>query len=228
MPRGQSGSGFHMLRPSTIFLCALILAVASAFSSNRLFLFGVFTTALAVAAVARVSVARFLLFSCGATALLVGPLAALAAVFVSSARGELLLMRAFASASILSITAHTPGFRGIISGLSALRLPQSMISILVITYAQLKVISRIAQSMVFARQARVIVRQPWTGTVAALGVNGAVLFRKSLQQSDELHRAMLARGFSGTMPRANTHTWAAGEAVLVLAITGVAGWGILA
>lgn len=216
-----------MLRPSTIFLSATILAVGSAFSSNRLFLFGVFTAALGIAVIARVSILRVLLFSCGATALLVGPLAAMAAWFVNSAVSELLLMRAFASVCILSIAVRTLGFPGVSGGLSALRLPQSLVSIISITYAQLRVISGIVQSMVFARDARTIVRRPWTTTLAALGVNGAVLFKKSLQQSDDLHRAMLARGFSGSIPRASPLTWTAGEVILIMTIASIAAWGVL-
>src|SRR5205823_2497775 len=78
------------------------------------------------------------------------------------------------------------------------------------------VLARTAIAMMQALRCRSVTQPSARKMFAATGTQGAVLLHKSIEMSHEVHRAMLARGFSGTFPMVEPRTrWKAIDYALV-------------
>lgn len=116
---------------------------------------------------------------------------------------------------------YTTPFAGIVRGLKLFRVPDAMLMVIWLTYKYLFVLVRIVEEMHLARKARLAVDAgPWeTRRWAANRM--AMLFRKTQMRCDEIHKGMVARGFSGTIEvrglgRFTARDWLA-AGILVLA-----------
>lgn len=119
-------------------------------------------------------------------------------------------------------------FPDLIHGLNHLRIPAVLVNIISFMYRYLFVLADEAQRMMRARQAR-SARQPGTGThggsfawrAKVTGHMVGQLFSRSLDRSDRVYQAMLARGYKGRLltmtPHAMTQTdWTAGLLALLV------------
>jgi cobalt/nickel transport system permease protein len=112
------------------------------------------------------------------------------------ARGLALAMKSYLSAlAVLVLVATTP-LPVLLRGLESMGAPRFLLMVAQFLYRYLFVISEEAQHMRVAAASRGASRGRVDGLRAAAGAL-AVLFARSYQRAEEIHRAMLARGFMG-------------------------------
>ncbi len=111
--------------------------------------------------------------------------------------GIVFVSRVAASVSFAVLFTLTTRWGDVFSGLRSLFVPRVFIVTLSMTYRYLFVFLRLVQDMYRARKSRTI--RPLSGseernwTASRIGVT----FRKSLDMSEDIYRAMLSRGFRG-------------------------------
>lgn len=177
-----------------LYLCLLIAALATA----RLPVFEAMATA--------ARVLPFALCFAAVTALAGEPLRALVLV----ARGYLSALTA------LLLIATTPIPR-LIAGLELLRVPRFLLQVMQFLYRYLIVLMEEAATMREAGACR-------AGSIRTLRMRQAaamagVLFARSFGRAEAIHRAMLARGFNGTLPLLETGRMRVADAGLVAGTT---------
>jgi cobalt/nickel transport system permease protein len=129
-----------------------------------------------------------------------------------------------AMASIV-VSATTP-IADVLRGLTRLRVPAVMVAIIAFMFRYLDVLAGQLQRMRAAMTARC--HDPrWLWQARPIAASAGTLFARSYERGERIHDAMLARGFTGTMPdlddrRALTSDW------LRASLPAVAAWGALA
>jgi len=108
-----------------------------------------------------------------------------------TARAATLLGRSYLSALAALLFAATTPFPAWTAALRSWRIPPALISILQFVYRYMFVIAEEAQTMSAAARARGGFR--FSAAAAAIGV----LFARSWQRAESVHRAMIARGYRG-------------------------------
>lgn len=109
---------------------------------------------------------------------------------------------------------YTTPFAGVVRGLKLFRVPDAMLMVILLTYKYLFVLVRMVEEMHLARKARLTGdASPWETRRWAAG-RMAMLFRRTQLRCDEIHKGMVARGFSGTVevsgfPRLTMRDWLA-------------------
>ena len=118
--------------------------------------------------------------------------------------------------AVIVLTALTSA-SGLSLGLRALRVPAVLVTQIVLLGRYLDVLGREALSMRRARDLRSAgarrARQP-----RVVAVMLAVLLHRSLDRGERIHRAMLVRGFDGTIPALDRLAWRPGDTVLLAAV----------
>jgi cobalt/nickel transport system permease protein len=129
------------------------------------------------------------------------------------------------TASIILVS--TTEVTAILRGLSELKAPAAMVAIAGFMVRYLEVIAGELRRMKTAMSARGY-NPTWIGQTRALATAGGALFIRSYERGERVHQAMLARGFTGVMPRirsvsAGAMAWTLGLSVPFAAwmITGV-------
>jgi len=197
----RGSSGLHRLDPRAkiVPLLALLAALATAHRSLPEFSALVFAAlCLALAA------ARLPLIPALARAALVLPfVAAFAAVCWISGdpeRAVSLTLKSYLSAlAVLTVVATTP-FAALLAGIERLRAPVFLVNVAQFLYRYLFVISEEAQHMRKAASSRGAAGRSWElGGARFHAAAGAlaVLFARSYGRAQDVHRAMVSRGFNG-------------------------------
>lgn len=130
------------------------------------------------------------------------------------ARGLSLLLKSYLSAlAVLVVVATTP-LPTLLHGLEITGTPRFLLVVGQFLYRYLFVISEEAQHMRTAAAARGAAVRDWVSSGlrfrAAAGAL-AVLFARSYARAEEIHRAMLARGFPGHFPPAEASRFRPGD-----------------
>jgi cobalt/nickel transport system permease protein len=113
------------------------------------------------------------------------------------ARGFALLLKSYLSALAVLLVVSTTPFPALLRGLEMSGAPRFLLMVAQFLYRYLFVISEEAQHMSKAAASRgATVRSSLAGFRAAAGAL-AVLFARSYGRAEDIHRAMLARGFLG-------------------------------
>ena len=153
-------------------------------------------------------------FRAGGAAYSLGPLT------VSEAGLEVLAAVA-AKAAIGTVSAvllgATTSFPAVLRGLDALRVPRAFTLIAAFMYRYLFVIAEEAQRMRTALSARAYAPRHVL-QAAPIGRAATALFLRSHGRGERVHRAMLARGYAGTMPELAPLRLRAGDAAFVIGI----------
>ncbi len=103
------------------------------------------------------------------------------------------------SITVTFLVLHTTPFTGIVRGLKPFRVPDAMLMVILLTYKYLFVLVRTVEEMHLARKARLAGDAcPWETRRWAAG-RLAILFTRTQLRCQEINKAMLARGFSGTV-----------------------------
>jgi cobalt/nickel transport system permease protein len=144
-----------------------------------------------------VFVAAFVPLARGGTQVAVGPLSVSEAGLATFA---LVTAKATIGAVSAVLLSATTSFPDILHGLERLRMPRLLTEIAAFMYRYLFVIADEARRMRAALAARAY-RPRHLGQVVALGRMVTALFLRSYERGERVYLAMLARGYTGTMPR---------------------------
>lgn len=198
----QGNSGFHRLDARAKLGAALVLLVLIATSRARLPQLGAIYFVLLAGAFAwarlplRAALARsavVLPFS-----LIFGAISWLAG---DSSRAAALVIKSYISALAVLLLMSTTPMPQLLRGLESMGVPRFLLMVAQFMYRYLFVISEEAQHMRAAAAARgFTVRGASAGKVPFRPAAGvlAVLFARSYARAQDIHRAMVARGFEGT------------------------------
>ena len=132
------------------------------------------------------------------------------------------LLKSWASVTAaVVLTATTPPLR-LLEALRALRVPAVLVAIVMLMYRYLFVLVDEAQSLMRARTARSAAIGPKSGgslvwrAKSAGGMAGS-LFIRTLDRSERIYMAMLARGYDGTLRQSHVDSLERGPILLLVA-----------
>jgi cobalt ECF transporter T component CbiQ len=110
----------------------------------------------------------------------------------------LIVCRVATSISLVVLLTLTTSWPRLLSALRALLLPRLLVLVLGMAYRYLFVLLDAVSEMVTARKARTVAgRKDGRRARAVAGFSGGALFGKAHSLSEEIHQAMLARGYRG-------------------------------
>lgn len=101
-----------------------------------------------------------------------------------------------AVSSVVLLTLTTP-WNDLLHGLRALMIPKMFVAVLAMTYRYLAVLIQSAAEMFTARKSRTVGRIPRAESRRFLGGVMGALFGRTLALTEEVHAAMLSRGWTG-------------------------------
>jgi cobalt/nickel transport system permease protein len=131
------------------------------------------------------------------------PFAVISYLIGDPARAAAMLLKSYLSALAVLLVVSTTPIPALLRGLEALGAPRFLLMVAQFLYRYLFVISEEAQHMRKAALARGATTRATLARharfQAAAGAVGA-LFARSYGRAEDIHRAMLARGFSGRFP----------------------------
>jgi cobalt ECF transporter T component CbiQ len=110
----------------------------------------------------------------------------------------LIVVRAATSISLVVLLTLTTSWTRLLAALRALFVPRLLVLVLGMAYRYIFVLLDSVSEMVTARRARTVAaKRSRRGERAIAGFSAGALFGKAHALSEEIHQAMLARGFSG-------------------------------
>ncbi len=110
-----------------------------------------------------------------------------------------LLARVGTSVSLTLLLVLTTPWNTLLSALSALRVPETLILVLGMTYRYVYLLLHAANDMFLSRKSRVVGRLGTADSQRMLAAIGGALLGKSVSLSNEVYLAMQSRGFRGSM-----------------------------
>ncbi len=147
------------------------------------------------------------------------------------ATAGLLALRVGTAISFVTLLAMTTPWNDLMHGLRVLFVPRIFVTVLSITYRYLGVLASAAADMFLARKSRTVGRAEAGSGRGFVGSVAGGLLGKTLAMSDDVHAAMLSRGWSGEARalrplrmRATDVVWLGAMMALALA---AAGWAFL-
>lgn len=228
----RGSSPIHRLDPraKTVALLALLVAVATANRRLPLFAGALLLLLSAGFAWAHIPIGGSLL-----RAAVVLPFAAtFAAISWISGdplRGFSLATKSYLSALAVLLVIATTQLPALLGGLEALGAPRFLLEVAQFLYRYLFLLSEEAQHMANAAAARSASPRAWLGFFRANSAERfrasagalAVLFARSYVRAENIHRAMLARGFAGRLPGLTAARFRTADA-LFLVLASAAPW----
>ena len=142
----------------------------------------------------------------------------LAVTWPGLALAGLLTLRVGVAISLGTLLTLTTPWNDLLRALRSLFVPRLFISVLAMTYRYLTVLLQTAGEMFTARRSRTLGRATNADGRRFVGRSIGALFGKSLALSEEVHAAMIARGFQGDMPTLTRLRWSAADSLWALAI----------
>jgi len=133
-----------------------------------------------------------------------------------------LLLRVGTSVSIAVLLILTTRWTLLLKALRVLRVPQTFVLILGMTYRYIYVLLHAANNMFLARQSRIVGRVADAEQRRWLAASAGVLFAKSYALSDEVYLAMQSRGFRGEAQVMETLRWRGADWMWLAVFVGVA------
>ena len=134
-----------------------------------------------------------------------------------------LVARAGCSVAVVLLVTATTSWTGLFAALGALGVPRVFAQVLAMAHRYLVLLVTVAADMVTSRQVRTItgVRHDRTGR-AVLGASVGALVAKAYQLTDEVHQAMVARGYRGHTRTLRTCRFGAADLVAALVVPAAA------
>jgi len=134
-----------------------------------------------------------------------------------------LMLRVGVAVSLAALLTLTTPWNDLLRALRMLLVPRLFVGVLAMTYRYVAVLLQTAAEMFVARRSRTVGRA--TNAEGRLFVGAAIgsLFGKTLSLADEVHAAMLSRGFQGEMRTLTRLQWSVADSAWILAIALVAG-----
>jgi len=136
-----------------------------------------------------------------------------------------LVLRVLDAVSFSVLLAMTTPWNELLAALRVLRVPRTFVFVLAVSYRYVFVLMRLIQSMVTARRSRTVGRLAPSEDRRFVAAAVGTLFGHSQALSEQVHMAMLARGFDGEVRtlsvwrvRTLDYVWAATVALALLAV----------
>jgi cobalt/nickel transport system permease protein len=212
----RGASGLHRRDPRAKIFSLLVLLVAVATAGASAPELSIFLLVMLLAALvwARLPVGAVL-----ARAAFVFPFTvpfAIISIFAGEAgRAAALLCKSYISALAVVLLAATTPMPILLSGLESAGIPRFLLMVAQFVYRYLFVVGEEAFRMRKAALSRGGSARRRAGFRAAAGAVGA-LFARSYARAGEIHRAMLARGFTGRLPSLARLRFTAADAVFTI------------
>lgn len=219
-------SPLHRLDPRSKIAAVAALVLFLVLSTNEMAVKSAAVAALLMAMIVR---SRVPLGYCLKRACLVLPFSAMAVLAalggkwlqgayftggLSVAAAMAVVAKSYLSALAVLLLVATTRLSDLLKGLELMRIPGSFLVIVQFLYRYLFVLSEEAQHMSCARRSRS--GAGWTrGGLRAAAAAIAVLFARAYARAERIHRAMLARGFTGTLPVRHRFRWGAPDTAFV-------------
>ena len=142
----------------------------------------------------------------------------LAITWPGLALAGLLTLRVGVAISLATLLTLTTPWNDLLRALRSLFMPRLFVSVLAMTYRYLTVLLQTAGEMFTARRSRTMGRATNAEGRSFVGRSIGTLFGKTLTLSEEVHAAMISRGFQGEMPTLTRLQWRAADSLWALAI----------
>ena len=136
---------------------------------------------------------------------------------------SLLTLRVFNSLSVSFLILYTTPFADIVKALKVLRVPDTFLLIISMTYKYILTFAHVVSDMYLARKARLAGASAKKEAGEWIAGRIAFVFKKTQLECEEVFKAMSARGFSGRMRfyysrKLTSKDWAAGLCLLAAAM----------
>jgi cobalt/nickel transport system permease protein len=206
------------LDPRIKLLTLVLFAVTASLAHSVWVLIGLIAVTIVLAAASRVGVGSFerkVWLSAGLLAFLVAapsalrvftpgtvviPLGPLSLTEPGLMGAATLVTRVVASAGFALLVVWTTRWPDLLKALSAMRLPDVVVATLAMTQKQILALLRTVEQIHLARESRTLTRGSARLDRAWVTERMAFVARKSMKTADDVHDAMLSRGFTGAMP----------------------------
>ena len=133
-----------------------------------------------------------------------------------------LTLRVATGVTLAALLTLSTRWNDLLRALRVLFVPRLWVSVLAMTYRYLAVLMQTATDQFVARRSRMVGRATNAGGRGFVGASMGALFGKTLALSEEVHGAMLSRGFNGDMRTLSRPHWRASDTLWVAAIVLVA------
>lgn len=142
----------------------------------------------------------------------------LAVTWPGLALAGLLTLRVGVAISLAALLTLTTPWNDLLRALRSLFVPRLFVSVLAMTYRYLTVLLQTAGEMFTARRSRTLGRATNAEGRQFVGRSIGTLFGKTLTLSEEVHAAMIARGFQGDMPTLTRLRWRIADSLWTAAV----------
>ncbi len=115
-----------------------------------------------------------------------------------------IIVRTLLSVQALLLLIRQTGFVGLCRSLRSIGMPSFLCTQLLMVYRYLSVLLEESLNMTRARRARGYAKRHFSLTI--WGAFCGQLFLRTVDRAEKIHRAMLARGFNGSLPRFSNET----------------------
>ena len=220
----------RLLTLGALIALSLVLALASRAGLRRLavrawIFIPVFTAVIALPATTNwVSPGRALLTFWQGSSIALGPfhlpgtLAITEPGLLSAAH---LVLRVTAVVSFAALLTLTSRWNDLLKSLRVVRVPQMFVFMLAVAYRYVHLLARLLRDMLLARRSRLVGPTSGAGNRRFLGASAGALFGRSRAVGEQVHGAMLARGYRGEVHTLETWRLKWLDLLWASAITGV-------
>jgi cobalt/nickel transport system permease protein len=128
----------------------------------------------------------------------------------------IIVVRVATSISVVVLLTLTTAWTRLLSALRSLLVPRLFVAVLAMTYRYLFHLLNAVTDMYTARKARTVGADDVAGGRRFVSASAGAIFGKAIALSDEVHMAMISRGYRGEMPRARRRPLAGVDGVALL------------
>ncbi len=154
--------------------------------------------------------------------------ALLLALYQHSTSGQIqaitLLLRLADVVAFSSLLSLTTRWNDLLGGLRRLGVPRSVTALVAMSYRYLLLSLQTANDIFFAHKSRLVGVESAEAGRRFVGFSVTAFFGKTLSLVDEIHQALLSRGFRGDFPQSALTSWRVRDSAWLLAVVALTVW----
>ncbi len=128
-----------------------------------------------------------------------------------------LLLRVGVAITLAALLTLSTPWNDLLRALRVIHVPRLFVSVLAMTYRYLAVLMQSADDLFVARRSRTVGRTTNSSGRHFVGASIGALFGKTVSLSEEIHNAMLSRGFTGDMHTLAQFRWQLRDSLWIIA-----------
>lgn len=128
-----------------------------------------------------------------------------------------LLLRVGVAVTLAALLTLSTPWNDLLRALRVIHVPRLFVSVLAMTYRYLAVLMQSADDLFVARRSRTVGRTTNASGRHFVGASIGALFGKTVSLSEEIHNAMLSRGFTGDMHTLSRFRWQLRDSLWIIA-----------